>query len=507
MTGGFVGTGLAGPLADAADALGWDAPTPLQAAAIPVIRRGGNVVLRGSSGAGVTGAWAAGVLERLPSLEEAPGPRALVLCPTADRAADVADTLARMLALVPGGERGEAWHALRVRALAPGWAAGAEADLLAADAAAAARAVASARLKLEGTAVLVIEDLPALLKDAADGLDTVLAAIPREAQRVFITPAGDGAPDDFIEANARRALTIPPRPKQPAEPPEPTHTVTVVLTREAEKLDTLCALLAGRDAAEDVVLVRSQARVAELASGLERRGFGAAAGGPAVESWIGDARGTIACDAPFDAAGLARLAGDAPVLLATPDERRHLVEIAREAGVGLELRSRRRPRTAIDEWRGRIERALEEEDLDAQIALLQPLLERHAAEEIAAALSALLRQRTPTRPAEPAPRGPAPPDAPPSFVRLFFSIGQRDGLRPADLVGAITGETGLPGAAVGRIDIRDTFTVAEVDTAAADRVIRALNGTTLRGRSLRVDYDRRSTPGAVRRSRPPRPGP
>jgi ATP-dependent RNA helicase DeaD len=90
---------------------------------------------------------------------------------------------------------------------------------------------------------------------------------------------------------------------------------------------------------------------------------------------------------------------------------------------------------------------------------------------------------------------------------LFISAGQRDGLRPADLVGAIAGEAGLTGDRIGRIEIRESFTVAEVEAAAADKVIRALNGTTLRGRSVRVDYDRRSTPGAVRRSRPPRPGP
>jgi ATP-dependent RNA helicase DeaD len=60
----------------------------------------------------------------------------------------------------------------------------------------------------------------------------------------------------------------------------------------------------------------------------------------------------------------------------------------------------------------------------------------------------------------------------------------------------------VKGEQVGRIDIRDSFSVVEVDASVADRVIRALNGTTMRGRSLRVDYDRK-TSTAPRRARVP----
>src|SRR5690606_41798988 len=44
---------------------------------------------------------------------------------------------------------------------------------------------------------------------------------------------------------------------------------------------------------------------------------------------------------------------------------------------------------------------------------------------------------------------------------------------------------------LGRIEIRDTFSIVEVAAASAERVIQALNGVTLKGRSLRVDYDRK----------------
>ena len=86
-------------------------------------------------------------------------------------------------------------------------------------------------------------------------------------------------------------------------------------------------------------------------------------------------------------------------------------------------------------------------------------------------------------------------------------MGSRDNVRAGDLVGAITGEAGITGAQVGKIELRDTFSVVEVAADVADRVIKALNGTTMRGRALRVDYDRRSTaprPGGGERGRPGR---
>jgi ATP-dependent RNA helicase DeaD len=59
---------------------------------------------------------------------------------------------------------------------------------------------------------------------------------------------------------------------------------------------------------------------------------------------------------------------------------------------------------------------------------------------------------------------------------------------------------------VGRVDIRESFAVVEVASAVAERVIRALNGTTMRGRSLRVDFDRKNAGGPAREGRPPRGG-
>ena len=71
----------------------------------------------------------------------------------------------------------------------------------------------------------------------------------------------------------------------------------------------------------------------------------------------------------------------------------------------------------------------------------------------------------------------------------------RVGVGPGDLLGAITGEAGVEASQVGKIEIRDTFSLVEVIPGVADKIIRGLNGTTIRGRAVRVDHDRGSPRG------------
>jgi ATP-dependent RNA helicase DeaD len=76
------------------------------------------------------------------------------------------------------------------------------------------------------------------------------------------------------------------------------------------------------------------------------------------------------------------------------------------------------------------------------------------------------------------------------WVRLFVGGGRRAGIRPSDLVGAITNEAGVPGSAVGAIQINDGFSLVDVAEAVADDVGRALAAATIRGRRLQVRRDR-----------------
>ncbi|CAK7009107.1 MAG: ATP-dependent RNA helicase DeaD [Desulfovibrio sp.] len=74
-----------------------------------------------------------------------------------------------------------------------------------------------------------------------------------------------------------------------------------------------------------------------------------------------------------------------------------------------------------------------------------------------------------------------------NVTRLFINLGHKAKIGPRDIVGAITGETGLPGRIVGSIEIRDRFSFVEVPSEHADAIIQALNGSSLRGCRLGID--------------------
>jgi ATP-dependent RNA helicase DeaD len=85
------------------------------------------------------------------------------------------------------------------------------------------------------------------------------------------------------------------------------------------------------------------------------------------------------------------------------------------------------------------------------------------------------------------------------WVRLVVGGGRAAGMRPGDLVGAITNEAGVGGDAVGAIQIADGFSLVDVAAPVADGVIAALRSATIRGRRLSVDRD--GEPAQPRRGR------
>jgi ATP-dependent RNA helicase DeaD len=496
----FSDLGLHPSLVEAAAALGWVAPLAIQRAAVPVLRRGGNAVVRASSGSGITGAYGLALLDRLAREESAgTGARALILVASEARATEVGSQLAAL-----------AGDLVRVGVLAPGWRAGSAADLVVAAPGAAAAAVETSTLKLGGLMALVLDGVPALLAPgSAAPLDVLLVSIPPEAQRILTTPAWTRDVDRFAEAHARRALSIPSRPADPAGSAGQLRrgNLAYLMVPAHAKEETLSRLLGSGE--HGIVVARGTARADAVRSLITARGHVSSSSGQPVAVAAYDviaAQGaTLAFDVPPDADALAQLDVGNALVLAAPAELPHLRAIADDAGYALQpAPPPREPRTALTDFRDEIRAALRDEDIDAQLLVLDPLFHEFSPAEVAAALSALVRRKQPERD-RPEPPAPAESSRGQPFVRLFVSAGQKDGVRPAEIIGAFASEAGITGDQVGRIEIRETFSVVEVDPQVAERVIRGVNGTTLRGRSLRVDYDRKPGAGPKRRSPRPRP--
>ena len=75
-------------------------------------------------------------------------------------------------------------------------------------------------------------------------------------------------------------------------------------------------------------------------------------------------------------------------------------------------------------------------------------------------------------------------------TRLYVALGRKAGVRPADLVGAIANEAGIDSRQIGAIEIADRFSLIEVPGGAAEDIIQALRGTTIRGKRVLARRDR-----------------
>ncbi|MES2389810.1 MAG: DEAD/DEAH box helicase [Bacteroidota bacterium] len=85
-------------------------------------------------------------------------------------------------------------------------------------------------------------------------------------------------------------------------------------------------------------------------------------------------------------------------------------------------------------------------------------------------------------------REPRPGD--PKMTRLFFSIGRESRVRPGDIVGAIAGETNIPGNKIGHIDIYDKFTFVEVAEEFVSDVVTGMDNNSIKGRRVNVEVAR-----------------
>ena len=74
-----------------------------------------------------------------------------------------------------------------------------------------------------------------------------------------------------------------------------------------------------------------------------------------------------------------------------------------------------------------------------------------------------------------------------SMARLFINIGKNVGVKPGDILGAIAGESGIPGRMVGSIEMYDKYTFVEVPREQADLVLKAMKNAKIKGKSVHME--------------------
>ena len=73
------------------------------------------------------------------------------------------------------------------------------------------------------------------------------------------------------------------------------------------------------------------------------------------------------------------------------------------------------------------------------------------------------------------------------MARLFINIGKNQNVKPGDILGAIAGESGMPGKMVGSIDMYDKYTFVEVPRENADAVLKAMKDVKIKGKNIHME--------------------
>ena len=498
---------LPAEMTEALSAEGFEEPTEFQRTAIPLLRRGNNLLGAVGPGAGTLLAYGTAILERIESQAGRAG--ALILVPTAAAATGLAESLGRLAATTG--------HS--VGALGGAWLLPERCDVLFATPDDVKSAVDGSSLTLEGVQFLVVDGASAI--ETISGLDTVGALfeyVTAGAQRVVLSQPVTESTGAFVATHVAKAVRVPPAPAvegAAAKPPERGE-IRYRITGE-DKVDALAPLvseLLDDDARHVLLFCRSEDRAADVGDYLTLHGFMAGAPGdekapvwlavdalPAREalkqSTSPAAVATVSLDCPADVDTMDRRhgAGGQATVLLLPREVPHFRDTARRTGY--RVRPLPPPESVVEdrigEIRGRLEEAATRGDLAPLYLVLEPLLERFSPQELAAAALALLIPRPADAAASPSIKARAEKaTGTDGWTRLFVSIGEMEGVKPRDLLGALAGESGVDGSSFGKIEIRDTYSLVEVRPSEAEKVIKAVNGSSIRGRSARVDYDRGS---------------
>ena len=324
------------------------------------------------------------------------------------------------------------------------------------------------------------------LEPDAESLDLVLPELPREAQRLLLASRPEVL-DDLAERWARKALILGRAAGASAQPVGP---VRVIVTPPSRRLQALAGLVEILDPDSLAVWVADAEEADRVRSAF-------AGGDLAIE--VGTTSlGQASCVVTYDLPAREQLAH----LLTLAREVVALVPPAAEAWFG-GIAAPRRPlqlRGAAEDAaegaaRARAEVAARiEAGAAGGLLAVSPLLERHDAALVAGALWELWRAG-PRAVASPAPSG-QPVGS--SMARIWASAGRKDGATPADFVAALTKEVGVDRTSIGRIELRETFSLIEVPAGEAERIARDLDGRTVRRRRLTAHVDRGPGPGAGR---------
>jgi ATP-dependent RNA helicase DeaD len=516
----FSELGLTEPIMRAVAELGFEIPTPIQARAIPALLAGKDMIGQAQTGTGKTAAFGLPILQLCnASINK---PQALVLEPTRELAVQVAGGIHDLgkytgLRCVPvyGGQPIDR----QFRALSQG------AHIVIGTPGRVLDHLRRGSLSLEDVKTVVLDEADEMLAlGFLEDVESILSEVTGKHQIAFFS------------------ATMPPRvaalTKKFQHNPE--HIAIDVKRRTVEstsqcyyevapgkKLEALARVLDMESPGPTMVFCRTRQDTNDVAEALRLRGYNADALNGEMNQSERDrvlrrfregqsdllvatdvaARGldidtvthVVNFDIPWDVeqyihrigrTGRAGRTGDA-ITLVEGRERRQLKFI--EQMIGAKIRPVRIPTASDiaarrrDQFLAALQETLVAGTSDAFVETVESLTEDYSASDIAAAALQMLWKSQDNGQFSVEEEIAAGEQPEVGMTRIFIGLGRQEGLRPGDLVGAITNEANISGKSIGAIDILDRTAFVEIPTPDVDRVLLALRRTKLRGRKVKID--------------------
>ncbi|MFJ4391218.1 ATP-dependent RNA helicase DbpA [Pseudomonas soli] len=437
------------------DALGYASMTPIQAQSLPVILKGQDLIAQAKTGSGKTAAFGIGLLN--PINPRYFGCQALVLCPTRELADQVAKELRRLA---------RAEDNIKILTLCGGVSLGPQiaslehgAHIIVGTPGRIQQHLDKGTLVLDGLNTLVLDEADRMLDMGFfDAIASIIGKTPSRRQTLLFSatyPAG-------IEQLAKAFMRQPQQVKVEALHSDNQIEQRFIEIDAQQRLDAVTRVLGHYRPQSCVAFCFTKQQCEDVVAHLTAKGIVAQALHGDLEQRDRDQVLTMFANR------------SSSVLVATDVAARGLdidgldmvinVELARDA----EIHVHRVGRTGRAGEKG------------VAISLVAPA-EGHRAQAIEDLQKQPLRweqlDSLKNKGGEP---------LLPAMTTLCIAAGRKDKLRPGDILGALTGDAGLPGKQVGKIAIFDFVAFVAVERAVAKQAMQRLNSGKIKGRALKV---------------------
>ncbi|MDQ7042977.1 MAG: ATP-dependent RNA helicase DbpA [Sulfurimonas sp.] len=446
----FSSLSLSSEMLTTLDSLGYKNATAIQEATLPLILDGKDVIAEAKTGSGKTAAFGIGLLEKLDVKRFRV--QTLVLCPTRELADQVAKELRRIarfkhnikILMLTGGESfgrqlGSLEHQAHIIVGTPG-------RVL--------KHLNKESLELSNLKMLVLDEADRMLDMGfIEEVEAVMAFMPKERQTLLFSATYDAE----ILKISKRIQNDPVLVKTTEV--EVANKITEEFYATTSKEDTFVKILSGFKPENVIVFTNTKAEARELAQNLQKRKIDALAIHGDLEQYE---RNDV----------LVQFANKScPILVATDVAARGLdikelsMVVNYDIPHGSETYTHRIGRTGRAGAEGiaiTLYNSYEAEKADEYRDDKRLFLEDS---ELKGSTNFQLK---------------------PEFVTLVIEGGKKDKLRAGDLLGALTGDAGLKGSSIGKIDIYDRQAYVAIETRFIDEAEKALKRGKIKGRNFSV---------------------